>query len=414
MPSTPGIRGSTINPSERRFRLLPDVRGLPRAYWYLWAGALVNRLGSFVVPFLALYLTRMRGLSVERAGLVVALFGAGVLASGPIGGVLADRFGRRITMVLSLALGGAAMLHLGFARTPMHIAIATLLLGLFGEMYRPAVQAAVADLAPPEDRARAYAFLYWAVNLGFSIAPVVAGLMASRSFTALFVGDALTSFAFAAIVWLRVPETRPTVAAAADKAPWSAPYRDRVFIAFAVLTIAIAFVFHQSISSLPLDMSAHEITPERFGLIIALNGVLIVVLQPYAMNVLARTRRSRVLAAGSLLTGVGFGLTAFAHDVPMYLVSIFVWTLGEIALSPVTPAVVSELAPPSLRGTYQGAFHLTWGGAALGAPAIGTLVLGRFGGGVLWSGCAIVGVLVAMGHIAIAPARRRRLDALKA
>src|SRR5450755_2041863 len=95
---------------------LPSVRGLPRAYWVLWSGMLVNRLGSFVVPFLALYLTRVRGLSIGAAGVIVALWGAGSLASGPIGGILTDRVGRRSTLLAGTALGALAMLHLGVAR----------------------------------------------------------------------------------------------------------------------------------------------------------------------------------------------------------------------------------------------------------------------------------------------------------
>jgi ABC-type dipeptide/oligopeptide/nickel transport system permease subunit len=79
-----------------------DLAGLPRTYWILWTGALINRLGGFVMPLLALYLTGERGLSVEQAGLVVSLYGAGALLSGPVGGALADRWGRRSTLVLAL------------------------------------------------------------------------------------------------------------------------------------------------------------------------------------------------------------------------------------------------------------------------------------------------------------------------
>ena len=116
-----------------------DARGLPKAYWILWTGALINRLGGFVMPLLALYLTGERGLSVEQAGLVVSLYGAGALLSGPVGGLLSDRAGRRRTLISGLVLGALAMLHLSFARTPLHIGVAAFLLGLLGELYRPVI-----------------------------------------------------------------------------------------------------------------------------------------------------------------------------------------------------------------------------------------------------------------------------------
>src|SRR5437762_6800483 len=96
--------------------------GLPRAYWFLFAGTLVNRLGSFVFTYLALYLTQARGFTDEAAGAVVGLYGLGALAAGPVAGVIADRTGRRLVMLLSTAGGAAAMLALSAAERPEAIA----------------------------------------------------------------------------------------------------------------------------------------------------------------------------------------------------------------------------------------------------------------------------------------------------
>src|SRR4051812_43766837 len=163
------------------------MRGLPRTFWYLWTGALVNRLGGFVYTFLALYLTQARHFTVAQAGLVIALYGAGSFASAPVGGFLADHIGPRRTMLLSFSCASAAMLQLGFARAAWHIALSAPLLGFCSDLFRPAQQATIADIVAPADRTRAYGYLYWAVNLGFSGAAMIAGFMAQRSFTLLFV-----------------------------------------------------------------------------------------------------------------------------------------------------------------------------------------------------------------------------------
>src|SRR5258706_6819435 len=115
------------------------IRGLPRAFWYVWLGALVNRLGSFVVPFLAIYLTEQRHLSVERAGLTVSLYGLGSFAAGPVGGLLADRLGRRASLGLATCGGAAAMLQIGLARAPAHVYPAALLLGLCRDAVPPRI-----------------------------------------------------------------------------------------------------------------------------------------------------------------------------------------------------------------------------------------------------------------------------------
>ena len=386
------------------------MRGLPRTFWFLWTGALVNRLGGFVFTFLALYLTQERHYTVAEAGLVVSLYGAGSVAAGPVGGALADRIGRRLTMLLSMTLGPAAMIQLGLARTPAHIAVSTLLLGFFSDMYRPAVQATIADVVPPADRPRAYGYLYWAVNLGFAAAAVIAGFVAGKNFFALFVADAATTLTFGAIVFLRVPETHPDrTTKRSAVAGLTAPFRDRLFVLFLLVQLLVAVIFHQGSVALPVDMRAHGIPPRGFGMLIALNGILIVLLQPAALKVVTRFRRAHVLAAGALLTGAGFGLTALSGSWLPYALSIAVWTAGEIAFSSVAPAVAADRAPPHLRGSYQGAYQLVWGLSSFMAPALGSLVLGKFGGAALWGGCFALGLSAVLGHLALGPMHRSTL-----
>ena len=403
-------------PLRRRFHDLAG--GLPPTFWYVWVGSLVNRLGGFVVPFLALYLTRERGMTAAQAGLIVSLYGVGSVGAGPVGGFLTDRVGRRATLVGGLLLGSLGMTVLGFARTPLQITVAATVLGFVAELFRPAVSALVADVVPPEDRARAYGLIYWAVNLGFSIAPVLAGLMARVSYLALFLGDAATTLLYALIVWLKVPETRPALPVE-QRSQLTKPgstlvaFQDPVFLAFFVLTFFTACLFFQSTMTLPVTMGAHGVAPGQFGLLIAVNGVLIVFLQPLAAPLVARFRRSRVLSLSAALVGVGFGLTGFVTTPALYAVSIAIWTFGEIIQAGSGLAVVAELAPPQLLGRYQGAFHMSWALAAFAGPAGGGWLLEHQGEQTLFGGCLVLGLAVSVGHLAIAGPRRRRLTLLR-
>jgi MFS family permease len=391
----------------KRVSWLPRIDGLPRAYWFLWAGALINRVGSFIVPFLSLYLTQDRHLSPAEAGAIVSMWGAGSLGAGPAGGILADRWGRRRALVLSLAAGAAAMAALGLARTTPQIVVATFALGFFGEMYRPSVHAAIGDLVPPEDRTRAFGLLYWAINFGFSIAPVVASFMVSRGYFILFCADAATTALFALLVWTRVPETRHAHHDSAH-ALWSAPYTDGIFLVFMALSFLVAMVFVQHLVGLPLDMAAHGIDAAHYGRLVCINGMLIVLVQPPASTWLERFSKSRAVAAGALLVGIGFGLTGLAHTPAGYALSIAVWSLGEIALLPVAVTIITEIAPPSARGSYQGAYQLMWGAAFFLAPGLSGSIITRFGARALWSGCFVTGAAVACGHLLLGAERRRR------
>jgi MFS family permease len=389
------------------------VGGLPSTYWLLWVGTLVNRLGNFVVPFLALYLTRERGFSEVQAGLVVALYGAGSVFSGPLGGTLADRFGRRIALGLGLWLGAAAMLFLGFCEEPMWIRIGAFTLGLLGDLYRPAVSAAIADTVPPEDRARAFGLLYWVVNVGFAISVILGGFVAQGGFRILFVADAITTFLYGCVVWLKVPETSTHRTSSRSLLPSLAPFRDKVFLAFWLPNFLVALLFFQGHAALPLDLASHGLSTAGFGTVMAVNGALIVLVQPFVARLVLRWRRSAVLAAGAVFTGLGFGLHSLSTTVSLAMLAVAVWTVGEILGATMSPSVVADLAPPHLRGSYQGAFSMGWGLASCLAPALGGWVLGNMGGQTLWGGCLLIGLLAGAWSLAIADARRRHLEQLR-
>jgi len=400
--------------SERspRLRFLPNA-GLPRAYWFLWGGTIVNRLGGFVIPFLTLYLTGPRGLPVGQAALMVSLFGAGSFAASLIGGELADRLGRRPVMLISFFVAPLAMLAVGLGEAIASIAVATLLLGFFTDLYRPAVNAAVADMVPPEDRPRAYGYLYWAINLGAAVAPILAGLMARSNYLLLFFGDALTTFLFGVIILIGVRETRP----AGPQGGASPALGDRlravrsepILLAFTGLALVFGTIYMQGHVTLPVNMISNGLTPEQYGLAVAINGALIVILGIPASNAAGRWPRFGVMAASSVLLGIGFGLPALVTTFAGYALSVAIWTLGEIGGATVAPAIVSDLAPVDKRGLYQGVFGAAWGLAFLTGPVLGGWVYQNYGATALWTACLVVGGLLGAGYLAMAPAAERRM-----
>jgi MFS family permease len=371
--------------------------GLPRSFWLLWVGTLVNRLGGAVFPFLALYLTRDRGLSPALAGTAVSLYAAGGAIAGPVGGALSDRIGRRPSLLAATVLAAAAMLALAGVRAIPLVLLMAPVLGFFTDLAKPSLHAAIADLVPPADRTRAFGLVYWAINLGFAGAAALAGALAEWSFMLLFVIDAVTTLAFGAIVFLGVPESRPRLAApTAAAAPRRTiallvPFYDRAFVTFAVVQLLVLVVFQQGVVALPLDMRAHGLSTAAIGQLLALNGIVIIALQPFGVKLLRRRSRTRALAWGAALTGTGFGLLALAGGAPIYAAGIVVFTLGEIAFSTAAPALIADLAPPAHRGAYQGANLLTWSLTGVVAPALGSAVLGAWGAVPLWIACAVTG-----------------------
>jgi len=373
---------------------------------------LVNRLGSFVQPFLVLYLTQDRHLSAGTAGAVAAAVGAGSVVSQLVGGWLADRIGRRVTMLTCFFGTGAALILLGSARSMWMIWAAAFLVGLLGDLFRPAVSATVADLLQPGERVRAYGLLFWAINLGFSVSTVSAGVLASVGYGLLFWLNAGTSVIAGLVIWRMVPETRPALDEGSDRRPLlPVALRDTVFLLMILLQIGYATIYFQGYSTLPLAMADDGLPSSTYGLVIALNGVVIVLIQPFLGKRLATFDRPKLLAASMLVVGLGFGVGAVVHDWWGYGLSVVVWTIGEIGFAAVIGAVFADLAPVDLRGGYMGMAGMAFGVGTVVGPLAGTNALESFGPTATWIGCAVLGVVIFMGQWALAPALHARAAA---
>ncbi len=390
-------------------RIAAVRRSLPDTYWVVWLGTLINRVGGFVMPLLAYYLTEERGFDQGTAALIASCNGAGGVASGLLGGVLADRIGRRLTMATSLLGGAVTMILLSEARGAVDIAIAAAALGFVGELYRPAVMAFVADVVPAADRVRAFGLLYWAINLGFAIAPVLGGVVAQWSYRALFIGDAATMFVYGVIVLVWVPESRPDVTAA-ERASVSllAVLRDRVFLTFAGLTFLLALVFFQSTVTLAAHLERQGYGAATFGLVVAANGVLIITVQPWLVTRVQHRDPSRVLAVAAVFVGIGFGVHGVASVVALHVGAVLLWTMGEILQSAFHSSSVAALAPIAARGRYQGVFGVAFGLAATLGPPAGALAVDVGGVRAPWFAALAISVVAALGFLASAPGRRGR------
>ncbi|MFI1678774.1 MDR family MFS transporter [Streptomyces sp. NPDC020607] len=379
-----------------------SVSGLPRAFWWLWISTLVNRLGAFVATFMALYLTLERGYSASYAGLVAALHGLGGVVSSLGAGVMTDRLGRRPTLLIAQASTAVSVAVLGFMEHPVAIAGVAFLVGMASNASRPAVQAMMADIVRPEDRVRAFSLNYWAINLGFAISSAGAGFIASYSYRAGFLIEAAMTMVCAIVVFAKLPESRP-VRTEVEKAAepvvgLGTVLRDGRFMGVVGLSFVVALIFQQGSVGLPVAMGEAGFTPADYGLAIAVNGVLIVVMQIPVTRYIEHRDPRRLLVISSVVAGYGFGLTAFAGSLGVFALTVCVWTLAEIVNAPTQTGLVVRLSPVHGRGRYQGMYTMSWSVAALVAPLMSGFMIDRFGAEWLWGTCAVLGTGAALGY----------------
>lgn len=384
---------------EQSFRAA--LRGLPGRVWVVSLGILVNRIGNFLPVFIVLYLTQ-RGYSAGAAGLVLGVSGVGNVLGNAVGGYLADRIGRRWTIVLSAVTTSALTAAIPFLG-PLPLIVAVVgLIGVTSQIYRPAAAAVLLDSVAANNQARLAAFgvFRFAMNLGAALGGVIGGVLADTSYVGLFLGNATACLLFGVVVALLLRDTpeRSEQDEAQAKAEQAVGYRqalaDRALLRFLLMTVFAEFVYIQSTVGLPLHVTDVGLSARVFGFLIGLNGLLVLVLELPITGAVARYRPEHVLFVGNLIVGVGLALTGFTSSMILLAATVLVWTVGEMMTSSISQAYLGSLAPPHMVGRYQGLHGVAYTTGTGAGPLIGGAVY-AFGPWALWTLIAVVGLLSA-------------------
>ncbi|MEU6707735.1 MFS transporter [Streptomyces wuyuanensis] len=379
---------------EPRFR--DALRRLPGRVWVISIGILVNQVGNFLPVFIVLYLTE-GGHSAGAAGLVLGASGIGRVLGNAVGGHLADRIGRRWTIVLSAVSTSGLTAGVPFLG-PLPVIVAVVgLIGVTSQIYRPAAAAVLLDSVAPTNRQRLAAFgvFRFAMNIGAALGGVVGGVLAGTSYTGLFLANAAACLLFGSVVavLLRDAPRPPSVRVGPDaRTERAVGYRqalaDRALVRFLLMTALAEFVYVQSTVGLPLHVGEVGLDERDFGLLIGLNGLLVLLLELPITGAVARYRPEYVLAVGNLVTGAGLALTGLATDMVLLAATVLVWTLGEMMNSSISQAYPGSLAPAGMVGRYQGLHGVAY---TIGTGA-GPLIGGAVYAVAPWALWAVVGV----------------------
>lgn len=354
---------------------------LPRGFWLLLVGLGLNRAGGFVLPFLALALSEREQLALAEVGLVLAAWGAGTLLAARFGGAFSARLGPKPTLMVSLSGGAVALSALAAVDGPAGHSLAALAFGALGALDRPAVTAALAQLLPHADRARAYGHLNRTSQLAFIASPLLAGwLLENHGWNWLFLGNAGAMLAAALVILRGVPQTRPrTGREHSESLGRSSAARDPRLTWMLVAALAIGLVIVQGIAALSIMARRAGLSYLELGQLFALNGALIALLQPMALPRMERAPPGRVLPWAALLFSLGFAAHAIAGDFRVHAACVCAWTLGQSALFPLCNARVAALTPASERSRDPSAYWMTWSIANILGSLAGLTLLEQAG-----------------------------------
>jgi MFS family permease len=351
---------------------------------------------------------------------VILLISAIVGSVGQIiGGELADIIGRKKIMVFAMAARCMIFLALAYVINGggdlVIIALMVSLSSFAGSLFEPATNALIADVVEPKKRLEAYGLLRVGGNLGWALGPLLGGLLAMISYPFLFLISALATGTVSVIVLLFVAESI-TDSSRRDRFSFKDMGRitkDRRFMAFSFISIFLFIMFGQMSSTFAVFATARVgISMAEIGYLYAMNGLMVVLIQFPVARMINHYRMTRVIAFGSLLYAIGYGIVGFAPGFEYLAMCMFITTMGEIIVSPSSMTLVAKMSPEKERGRYQGMYGLVGNFGFSAGPFFGGVLFDSLSHDpvLLWAAIGSFGLMSGLGFLVLSRWLPERTD----
>ena len=388
---------------QKRLQKMKDVYNeYPRIFWVLVLISFVDRLGgALLFPFFALYLTSRFGVGMTDVGVLFATFSLSSFAGAAIGGALTDRFGRKGIIIFGLIASSMSSIAMGVTNSFHMFFVLALFVGVLADVAGPAHQAMVADILPEEKRADGYGILRVAFNLSVTIGPAIGGLIAAKSYLALFVTDAAVSLLTVILIAIFMPETKPEAhpdapqqTVASSFAGYGKVLRDTAFILFLGAVMLQVFTYMNMNTTLGVYLRNEHGTSEwHYGMLLSLNAAMVVLMQFPITRRIKEYPPMLIMALGTVLYAIGFSMYGFVSVYFMFVMAMVIITIGEMIVSPVAQALVASFAPEDMRGRYMAVSGFSWGIPFAVGPYLAGLIVDGPNPHYLWYVAGFIGLL---------------------
>jgi len=395
----------------KRENLLTIYRGLPQPIYVLFFATIINGLGIFVYPFLALYLTQRLGYTPLQAGYFMTFASVLYVPGSFLGSKLADTFGRKPVMVIFQLLMDVCFILCGFFEGTDMVPYLVLLGLLFDGAVDPAREALKTDVTNQENRQVSFSLIYLGHNVGYAFGPVIAGYLFFAAPSWLFWGNAAAGILSVLLVILKVKESKPSKELIEESKSWKttekgeegglfkALFTRPKLLFFALSVTFFSYAYSQTLFALPLlttDLFGTKGAP-LYGRMMALNGIVVVLFNPLLVSKLRRFHPLSNTAVSGLLYVVGFSLFAFAKLPLVFYLLTVVFTLGEIISATNEHFYVANNTPISHRARFSAILPIIMGTGHAIAPMVGGMIIASHSMSLLWLSTGLAALIGTIG-----------------
>lgn len=349
--------------------------GLRRELYILFWGKAATNMGAMIWPMLTLILSNKLGMEAKEIAAVTISLGIIQFPVTLIGGKLADHCNKRNLIICCDLITVVCYLLAACFPVSMHQIFLFFAASLFQTAENPSYDALVADLSSPKDRERAYSLIYLGLNLGLILAPTIGGMLFENHLNLAFVIDGFTTFSSTVLIFLFIKDITPVKShststyeeAQRRSSVWSVLLHQKILLLFLAAWAIYSFVYAQFNFLIPLNLE--ELYRAKgavyFGLLTSLNGLVVILGTPLLTKYTKKLPDTWKLIIGAALVTLSLSMYIFIQDyIPMYYVSMILFTLGEIMSTLGTYPYMTRRIPASHRGRISSVSNIFMGAAS--------------------------------------------------
>lgn len=373
-------------------------KGLPKGVYAISLAKMINAMGTFVLPFSAMFLTQNLHMSEKWIGIFFLILGYVFVPSSLLGGKLVDLIGGKKVFIIAQILSATCYIPCAFLGSSIIIPCLLILSRFFGGIAQPASGAILVNITNEKNRKESFALPYLSANVGIAIGPMLAGFLYNNYIAVLFLGDAFTTILSVIFIGIYIDEMQSSsdgmqksLCENNDEIEEKVGFIKAIIkrpqlLMFSIVSIIYSFVYcqRQYIIPIQVNMLYGFDGPRLFGFIMSINAITVILATTFISKITKNLDSVLNVGIAGLFYAIGFGILYFPVNFYIFIISTIIWTFGEIISSINTGVYIANHSPASHVGRFNAIIPMISGIGAAGGPIIIGIWIGGSRIGTAW------------------------------